>query len=635
MKKIVILIPFLAALWFSACETAPQKAPDTGKRPAQSFLSAVKVHTQPSGGTITIEETGDVYKDGDVFQLPAGRYTFTAKKEGFSGGSVTVAVDGKMPKKVIVALGQAAAAVSPKDRSRQSGKDQERKTTSRYSSVSVVTEPAGATIRVEETGKIYQDGETFQLPAGRYTLTTQKEGYPSRSTIVAVDGKTPKKVMIALIKSEPEGPVEKEPKKPDEKAVIKTESQGIISVSTKPDGATIYLDDKKIGVGGVEIGPLDFGTYTLRGEKQLSRTVRVKGTQTFVLQKPKPMPVVLLLETRERQYQGQWMDAARALALEEDRYQNHRVKNPFRIKIVLDSKGFTRLARDDNLHHRLQNLLRVGDSVVFVHQLEKWTIWKRHRHLTADFEGEVLAFREQRPLDDSWKDGENIKTIALTRPAEPLAEMAFSLSRSKTEHPLIDLAAGQLGAKGETVYRSRNDGVLTILSLGGEQVAVAGAKEKVFGRFRMDTVAAADKTVTINWASPPDRLLVVSGRAFKMVSPPRGSHLLIKEKKIVTLCENAPVGGFIRLSKGPDYQGWQRQVFKADGPLASQMDLSRDEIGPNSNPGDYRRIWVLQIKDGNTYTQRQIETGYRVAGGVKNFEGDQFIRRKGSGKKRQ
>jgi len=84
-----------------------------------------------------------------------------------------------------------------------------------------------------------------------------------------------------------------------------------------------------------------------------------------------------------------------------------------------------------------------------------------------------------------------------------------------------------------------------------------------------------------------------------------------------------------RYSLGPEYKGWQQQSFVTGGPLDFEVDLSRDEVGPQKKPGEYRRVWILEFGgiQGKVSTQRQLGMNYRVTNEDKEAESSEFLRR--------
>ena len=84
---------------------------------------------------------------------------------------------------------------------------------------------------------------------------------------------------------------------------------------------------------------------------------------------------------------------------------------------------------------------------------------------------------------------------------------------------------------------------------------------------------------------------------FKSHLPPLQDLLSLKidEKAFVKLADGVEVKYVVRLSNGPDYDGWERHNFARTGPFAAQMDLAKAEVGPQKKHGDYQRQWLCAL----------------------------------------
>jgi hypothetical protein len=224
--------------------------------------------------------------------------------------------------------------------------------------------------------------------------------------------------------------------------------------------------------------------------------------------------------------------------------------------------------------------------------------------------------------------------LAVPRQADFLTDLAFALHRARTDLAFLDLEAGRLAAQEETILRCAADGPLTIVVAAGEQPQIPGEVSRIADGLWLSRVAPGDGLLTLAWREKPDRVLVVSDAAapFGPMAEPQ-AQLLINEKQILPIAPRAEVERLVRLSEGPDYETPLRQIFETDGPLAAQIDYSRDEIGPNDHYGDYRRTWLVSFRTDVGVTQRQVTTNYRVVDRKKDFTTDNFLRRNGLGGK--
>ncbi len=101
--------------------------------------------------------------------------------------------------------------------------------------LAVETDPAGATITLDE-GATAQAPHTFEdVKAGAHRITANLEGYLPAQQDLQFDGKTSSKIVLKLEKQSP--PVE--PPQPSPPA----EQFGMLSVTTNPPGASISLDE--------------------------------------------------------------------------------------------------------------------------------------------------------------------------------------------------------------------------------------------------------------------------------------------------------------------------------------------------------------------------------------------------------
>jgi hypothetical protein len=326
-------------------------------------------------------------------------------------------------------------------------------------------------------------------------------------------------------------------------------------------------------------------------------------------------------------FEGRWLKPHEAARLEEARYRKQRVPSPLEVMVDLTPEQTRALIGRRDLAESLTAVLRIGDRLVINRGSEQWLIWKRHSKPTDSFREAASGLRKSKSASENWAPDPVTSIKADLAGADVLAAIAFALHAARNAYPHADLVAAQLPDKGVSVKRSADDGSLTLVALGGEQVKTnAGALAK-FGSLAILQVAAGAEPLTIEWTTPPQRLLVVTDKAVKFLATQKDVVLRKREKQTIRLNDSKAVTGIRRYSQGPDYKGWQQQTIDAGGPLGFQMDLGRDEIGPHGAAGDYRRTWILEIGSKDTVTQRQIGMSYKVKDDEKDALSREFLRR--------
>jgi hypothetical protein len=329
-------------------------------------------------------------------------------------------------------------------------------------------------------------------------------------------------------------------------------------------------------------------------------------------------------------YEGRWLKPAEAARQEEARYRKQRVAVPFEVVVNLNADQLQNLRTRRDLLPALMAILRVGDRVVIKKEEQQWLIWKRHTKPTGEFRQALAAFIKGKAIDENWT-ADSITTLNLEvqTGTDTLADLAFSLHGRRNAYPHADLQADQLAKQGYAVKRNTQDGEITLLALGGKGFKSEVRKFEQFGELALIRLEPDNDAIPLTWSVPPKRLLLVSEKQIPMLVLPQDLSLLKNEKKSVRLTESKSVSTVRRYSQGPDYKGWSQQDFTLDGPLAFQMDLSRDEAGPHGAAGDYKRIWIIEFAGAEGYfpTQRQVAMVYRVKGDDKGVTSNEFLRR--------
>jgi hypothetical protein len=328
-------------------------------------------------------------------------------------------------------------------------------------------------------------------------------------------------------------------------------------------------------------------------------------------------------------FEGRWLKPQEAIRLEEVRYRKQRVAAPLEVVVESTAEQVRALNSRRDLAEVLMAMLRVGDRLVIRLDSEQWLVWKRHGKPTDSFLQSITALRKGKPVDENWAPDPVTSIKADVAGTDLLAAAAFALHAGRNVYPHADLVTEQMPEKGLSVNRNTDDGGLTLVALGGEQLKSNGGNLAKFGSLAFLQVAASAEPLTLEWTTPPQRLLVVSDKAMTFLPPPKEVALRKHEKQVIRLSDSKLVTSIRRYSNGPDYKGWQQQTIATGGPLGFQMDLGRDEIGPNAAGGDYRRVWILELggKAGGAETQRQIGMRYRVKDDEKDVMSREFLRR--------
>lgn len=548
----------------------------------------------------------------------------------------------------------------------------EGKSFSGFSHVIFKTAPAGGTVLIVELDRSVSDGEAVDLPAGHYTLRPQREGYRSADVVLDVDGITDRESVVELgegfspvflsvhpvethltLDDQPLGPVPAEVElseghhrlvfscdgyvsgtrdlsveagKSINLDIVLQRAKALVKVTTSPQGGKIFFGERAFGPGDVNLGELEYGQYTVRGEKELDGVTRLVGKVDFEISAADPKVFDLKLQDRERLYNGRWYPEDEALQLEAKRYRKLRVGNPVSVKAVMDHNAWQRLKNRKNLAAELHRILRVGDRIDVVLGKRVWTLWKRNGTPTEVFEQAVSSLKDRSLQELPWKSDTSVRRVNIRVGEDPLTEIALALHRKRTKLPLLELTGEQLTGGAETITRCANDGAITLICQGGTGVLSGGRSVPKIGNLGFSTLSAGNAAIKVEWEQPPEHLLVVCDRGAPFDSPVTDGSLKIHEKQILSISPGVEVARLVRLTDGPGYRGWKRQTIEANGPFAASIDLSRDEIGPHDRRGDYERVWLVYYGKQGAQTQRQIGIRYAVTGEAKKFRSDQFFR---------
>lgn len=553
--------------------------------------ATVILQTDPPGGTVRVDGTDEVAAHGSAVVLPAGAYRFTGESPGYRAATVEAEVRAGQEQRLTVPLGPGFALVELR------------------------ALPAEASIRVGDQHE-GQGNLRMELEAGAYAVEVALEDFETQRQSIQVESGVP---VVRAFRLEPKR-LEVTPEEPP------PPTHGRVRVEPEPANAMLQFRGRDLGLGAQDLGALAPGTHRVSGVATLGPGLRLTGAREFAVAAGEDLRVELLLAQRERLFEGEWLAEAEALRREERRYQGQRVRQPIAVDLYPSGGALEALRRDDRLHDALFALLRVGDRVTVHAAGGSWGVWKRHREVTPEFTASVEALRSVTAPAQPWSS-DPARTVRVQATADPLATMAFALHGARNLVPHLDLEAKQLEAGGVRIARSLADGPVTVVVLGGQGVVAPGASLESFGPLRFGEVTASNGDIELRWQATPRRVLLVADTAGPVRVPDQVAELPVGQRELVKLAPGVRVQRLERLSSGPDFEGWQREVFNTSGPLGFQLDLTSDEIGPHPTPGAYRRIWLVGYEQDGQRSQRQIAIAYRVGTDATGHEIREFIRR--------
>ncbi len=569
-----------------------------------SSSGTLNIRTAPPGKRVVIEETGSVVGHKQSVKLPPGNYTLKGANRTVPAKKVQVTVDRSVEKAVTVPVGpprtQLKVLTNPED-------DKVIDLGPAYTEVSITTSPSGAVVSLdkEERG---QAPLTVDLEKGKHTVRVNKNGYHAVEKEIEIKSSNSREITLELKK-------------------IITEKG--VSITPNPSDAQVFFQGEPRGRGKIDLGTVPLGTYKVKGIKELSPVLRFYGKTGFKVQDtPGKKEVELKLKEKQLYYQGKWQNYRKAISREKENYHRQKVANPVGVKVELNNSTRGMLGKVDSLARKLHTLMRVGDRIKFIQEDKTWLVWKRREGMNPIFKAPLRACLENKSYLQPWERSPNkVKWVNTRSKNYILAGIAFSLHRARAAHPLLFLSDGQFRGNGLKLERSKSDGEITVLAMQGKKLQISSARFQEFGDLLFAQLPASGKNVKISWKKPPQSLLCISDKSGLVHNLPGGKKLLMNEKELLSLVSKAEVKKVYRYSHGPDYQGWQKKVFEAAGPLADQMDLAQGQIGPQKKPGQYRRTWIVKYVRNNDMIQRQTGIVYNVQDKKKDFSGEIFIRR--------
>jgi len=548
-------------------------------KPTVQEMGSIQLHTAPAGGRILIEPSNQWVNDGEVAALKPGHYHLRAEKHGYRGGEADLDLHDGKNDALTVPLGQG------------------------FGTLTIQAQPAGALVRIngESVGKVPLDKE---LNTGEYHVTISASGFVPHQVDFTMEAGDAKAFDIRLTKVIDSAPV---------------------TIVTHPTGGRVAFGGRVYAKTPAALGRLHFGRYHASASKQLDPLTRLVGRVDFSLSEGAARRVVIPLKEKQRLFEGKWLPYAQAMAQESKRYRRQRVSNPVHVIMHVAPEQLAALAENNHLAADMMVILRTGDRVSFVSDSRRWLIWKRHNDITPAFAANIEAVQHDRDQPYAWAD-DSATQVDLS--GGTLADLAYALHRARSKYALLDLRKAQLSDHTK-VFRANADGAITVLAIGGDGLSVADVSAHHVGRIHLFALPAGASPVSIGWQGRPERLLVISDTPWRTDVDMPQVNLRKNEKQAFRLVASGRhVSGLIRLSAGPDYEGWKRQVLAASGPMADQFDFTVDEIGPHKLAGRYQRVWIVRYAAGGAVSQRQVATQYTVGAHSKQVESDRFFRRK-------
>lgn len=555
--------------------------------PEEPQKLAVEFVTEPPGGQIRLPKLNREVVSGETLELEPGEYEVRATRDGYRPVESRVGIEQGQDTPVAIEFDKGFGTLFLER-----------------------TTPNAKVTLVAPDGRrdiTFDQGATrkLTLDAGEYTLVARRAGYHPLRESIPIEPGTEIEREIALREKPRTTPV---------------------TVATDPTAAEVQLNGEAKGQGEVDLGRLPFGEYELRAVHSIDERNRLITRQSIELSQRDRRQITLELDREERLFDGEWFPVAEARQKEETRYRDERVDNPGLVELELDQSAHETLVTTSQLPEKFHSWLRVGDRIKLRHANGAVVFWKRHRELTANLSRAMEALKQEESYIPDFQADPPAFERRIEAGEAPLWQVIHRLHRSRAEHALLDLRAAQLSGDAAQVPRTRADGALTVFARSEQAIRVNDTQVQPTSGIAVARIDPGDEAINLSWQDRPDHLLLVGDRSPEAVKQPKGGFLKLGEKKLVRLTDGRRVQRLDRLTAGPGYAEWQHESLDRSGPMGDEIDLSRDEIGPHQEPGDYRRVWLVQVVDDGGVTQRQIEVGYTARRQDAKFTTDTFLR---------
>ena len=401
-------------------------------------------------------------------------------------------------------------------------------------------------------------------------------------------------------------------------------------IITQPPGAELFLDGEPVGKAPQTLESLEFGTYRIGAYLNSDEDNRVVFEGNLVFNQESPGSLELTLEREQRRFEGEWYEQAVADRLaaeaEEKAYRKARIRNPVEIRLKLAALGDKKVTRLGDFSRDLFRLLRVGDRLRVELAGRKHLVWKRSRQRSAAFRNQVRALWTNRPIE--LKYAKDPARVILVEPGGSLVgTVGYRLYRRANDQPLLDLGRAMHELQGITLHTLAPDGLITLLTFGGRNVAVNGRSLRSTAQLGVMRLKAADRKLELTWEEAPQRVLVVSRKNTVLKPAVASVALNLNQKELVDLGAAGRVQSFHRFSRHPDGR-WRHVAKEPPIGLPVAMDLNSDEVGPHPVSGQYKREWLIEYEtaEGKRAT-RQVPMDYTVGEVAHPVRSTEFIRR--------
>ena len=450
----------------------------------------------------------------------------------------------------------------------------------------------------------------LELSGGRYRVEAQAAGHLPLSEEFEVASEEPVRLELQFTPEPTSAP---------------------LLVTTKPPGAELFLDAEPMGKAPQTLESLEFGTYRIGAYLNSDADNRVVFEGNLHFNQESPGSLELTLEREQRRFEGEWYERAEAERLaaeaEEKAYRKARIRNPVEIRLKLAALGDKKVTRLGDFSRDLFKLLRAGDRLRVELAGRKHLVWKRSRQRSDAFRNQVRALWTNRPIE--LKYAKDPARVIVVEPGGSLVgTVGYRLYRRANDQPLLDLGGAMHELQGITVHTLAADGLTTLLTFGGRNIAVNGRSLRSTAQLGLMRLRAADRKLELTWEEAPQRVLVVSRKNTVLKPTVASVALNLNQKELVDLGAAGRVRSFHRFSRHPDGR-WRHVAKEPAIGLPGTMDLNSDEVGPHPVSGQYKREWLIEYEtvEGKRAT-RQVAMDYTVGEVDHPVRSSEFIRRR-------
>jgi len=184
--------------------TTSESATPPGGAPAAAN-GRLAIHSVPSGATLTIDGKSRGTTPQTISDLPLGTYSVQVARPGYVTKTETVDLTAASPSsEITIALTANAAAArgtTPKSTPARGAAPPPRTTTARTGVLTVNSNPAGATVRVDGKSIGVTPARASALSVGTHTVTIERAGYKPFTQKVTIKAGATERISISLERS--------------------------------------------------------------------------------------------------------------------------------------------------------------------------------------------------------------------------------------------------------------------------------------------------------------------------------------------------------------------------------------------------------------------------------------------------